>query len=555
MKLLKVIAVNFRTLKDVKIDFLSDYCTLSGKNNAGKSAVVKILEHFFEDDDNRFYRDERLIRYDRDSTQWEKGPIILEVHVSLNKSDDSELFFFVDKFAPSKLTSEKVEIKLISKFDSGSSGDEVFVDGLALDKSSTAEVLKKFKSAATRVIHNSTRDRRQYFYRGDELFEFIESQFSDIDNRKIDEAQKMLHSRVETAAKKHKQGLTEYLGRLNERYEIELVPPDRGRSERVPLSVRLGDKSVEVPLHEWGTGTQNRTRVLISVFGAARARSTASPSDRVTPIVIIEEPESFLHPSAQAEFGKILNQLASEVKIQIIATTHSPYMLNQTEPDGNILLDRKIHRGLLRETQIVETRSGNWMKPFAENLGIIPEDFIELKNLFKEEASRVVLVEGPIDKDYFDHIKEKYPAVYQISGDVQIVPFGGKDTLKNTTLIKFILSRFKKVYITFDLDTEKDCKPALERLGLVEIQNFCPVGLKKPGQDRIEGLVPDTIKSSVSRDNPDLVMAMAADSTERRKAKDNFKLKLLDEFKKADLNEADLKDFRALFKKIAKQFS
>lgn len=554
MKLLKVIAVNFRTLKDVKIDFLSDYCTLSGKNNAGKSAVVKILEHFFEDDDNRFYRDERLIRYDRDSTQWEKGPIVLEVHVSLNKSDDSELFFFVDKFAPSKLTSEKVEIKLISKFDSGSSGDEVFVDGLALDKSSTAEVLKKFKSAATLVIHNSTRDRRQYFYRGDELFEFIGSQFSDVDNKRIDDAQKMLHSRVESAAKKHKQGLTEYLGRLNERYEIELVPPDRGRSERVPLSVRLGDKSVEVPLHEWGTGTQNRTRVLISVFGAARARSAASPSDRVTPIVIIEEPESFLHPSAQAEFGKILNQLASEVKIQIIATTHSPYMLNQTEPDGNILLDRKIYRGLLRETQIVETGAGNWMKPFAENLGIIPDDFLELRNLFKEEASRVVLVEGPIDKDYFDHIKEKYPSVYQIPDDVQIVPFGGKDTLKNTTLIKFILSRFKTVYITFDLDAENECKPALERLGLVEFENFCSVGLKKPGQNRIEGLVPDTIKSSVSRDNPDLVMAMAADSTERKKAKDNFKLKLLDEFKKADLNEADLKDFRTLFKKIAKQF-
>lgn len=555
MKILRVSAENFRTLKNVEVKFLADYCTISGKNNAGKSAVVKIIEHFLEDDDGKYYRDERGIRFDRDSTQWEKGKIVLELEIVLSKEDDTELFYFIDRFSAIKLSGERVNVRLRSEIDTTSAIDIVIVDGERLEHQGAAEVLKKFKSTSTIVIHNSTRPKRQYFYHGDELVEFIESQFSDDDNKKIVDAQSVLHAKVRAAAKKHKQDLTEYLGRLKERYEIELVPPERGHAERVPLTVRLGDKSVDVPLNEWGTGTQNRTRALISVFGAARTRRSAAPTDRVTPVVIIEEPESFLHPSAQAEFGKVLNQLASETEIQIIATTHSPYMLNQTKPDANILLDRKVYRNMLRETLVVEASGDNWMKPFSENLGLIPEDFSALQDLFKKDAPCVVLVEGAIDKDYLDHLRAKYPSICTLPDRVEVVSYGGKDTLKNTALIKFIIARFDRVFVTFDLDAERDCKTALERLGLVHGQDFCAVGLNKPGQDCIEGLAPDSIKSSVFAENPDLIMALSSDADSRKKAKETLKSKILAEFKRADLNEADLKEFKSLFKRMAKTFS
>ncbi len=63
-----------------------------------------------------------------------------------------------------------------------------------------------------------------------------------------------------------------------------------------------------------------------------------------TPVVVTEEPESFLHPSAQSEFGNVLNDLADELGIQIIATTHSPYMLGQNDPDANTILTRRFFR-------------------------------------------------------------------------------------------------------------------------------------------------------------------------------------------------------------------
>jgi predicted ATPase len=67
----------------------------------------------------------------------------------------------------------------------------------------------------------------------------------------------------------------------------------------------------------------------MAILQANRIKTTAPPDDKITPLVVIEEPESFLHPSAQSEFGRILGALSAEFGIQIIATTHSPYMLNQ----------------------------------------------------------------------------------------------------------------------------------------------------------------------------------------------------------------------------------
>lgn len=552
MQIKNVTAKNFRTLKDVSINFQSFYCTLSGQNNAGKSAIVRIIRHFLEDDETRSYRDERLISYDRDATQWDKGPILISIDVELHRENDSELYFFLSAFTPAKLEDECAKVHLEARIEQANSEIRVSVDGTQLEARASLEVLKKFRSASNLMIHNSTHPARRYYYQGDELVEFVESQFSAEDNKKISDAQVALHNRVRSAARKHRDALSEYVGKLRERYSIELVPPERTQSASIPLTIRLTDRSVEVPLHEWGTGTQNRTRALMSVFGAARARNSASPADRVTAVVLIEEPESFLHPSAQAEFGKLLNQLASEVSIQIIATTHSPYMLNQTEPEANILLERKTIRGLPRETQVIETVGDGWMRPFANNLGVVPEEFSPLRDVFKTTGGRVILVEGAIDKEYFDHIKESYPSVYRIPAEVEVIPYGGKDTLKNTTLLKFVLARFDRVFLTFDLDADRDCAAALCRLGLNQGKDFCAIGVQKAGQTCIEGLLPEAVKKSVFSANPELVMAMGGEGSDRKKAKDQLKQKMLEEFKRIKLPDSELKAFKDMFSAIAK---
>lgn len=270
----------------------------------------------------------------------------------------------------------------------------------------------------------------------------------------------------------------------------------------------------------------------------------------------MEEPESFLHPSAQAEFGKVLNNLADDFGIQILATTHSPYMLNQTNPHANLLLERHVYRKRLKETRRVETEGDDWMLPFADNLGVVAGEFIPWKKIVSSPNSKIVLVEGDIDVEYFALLKNKYPNIYQLPDEIEVVGYGGKDALKNTQVLQFMLSRLERVFITFDLDVEKEVKGKLESIGLSDGANFCAVGVDKPGKECIEGLLPDSILKAVYSENVDDVAALGSThSGAKKSAKSNLKKAALAKFRATDLEEADLAEMKKLMSKIAKAFT
>lgn len=57
-------------------------------------------------------------------------------------------------------------------------------------------------------------------------------------------------------------------------------------------------------------------------------------------LILLEEPETSLHPSAQAEFARFLLENCVEKKHQIILTTHSEFILLMLPPDSRIFLHR-----------------------------------------------------------------------------------------------------------------------------------------------------------------------------------------------------------------------
>lgn len=557
MKLRQVGAKNFRTLEDLQVDFRDNYCTLSGRNNAGKTAVVTIIRHFLDENDRLYYYSENSLSFSRDHTQWSTTK---EMHISisleLHRHDDAEVFFVVQKFATLSIEGDIACVKLVETFsDSEGSQLSCSVDGNELDSRNSSEIAKKLKSAANVVVHNSTSPNRRLYYRSGEMTEVLDSHFSQEDRRKISEAERNLSNKVKAAARQHKEELGELLGRLGENYDVELTTLDSSGSSRFPLNVKLNDKSVDTNLAGWGSGTQNRTRVLISILEANRIRKSQAAEDRSTPIVIVEEPESFLHPSAQAEFGKVLNNLADEFGIQILATTHSPYMLNQRRSEANILLERKISRGKLKQTERVDVTGDDWMLPFASNLGVIADEFIPWKKVIGSANSRIVLVEGAIDVEYFRLIREKFPDVYALPDDVEIVAYGGKDALKNTQVLQFMISRLDRVYITFDLDAQNEVVRKLESIQLKVDEDFCAIGLSLPGKECIEGLLPAAIFSQVYAENVNDVMALSStNSSARNAAKSKLKAAALEKFRSCSLTSSEISEFARLLKRIAKAF-
>jgi len=499
LKILSLAASNYRTLEEITINFNKNYCAISGKNNAGKSNIIRLLLHLLHPEPVRpWMRDEQQIEYKDDKTQWVKNDEDIEVtyEFCLSKNDDHELITFVEKISEIEIREDKINLTVQLTCTSSSKKKYIVsINGNKSSEQSSKEIIQKLQSSNIIFLHNSTsHDELYYAGRNRSFYEII---LSEEERQALTNASKTVSNKLKKVAKEHKQDLNKMIGRLADKYDVEFTTFDSNFSRTIPLSINLKDKRVTIPLNEWGSGTQNRTYILMSVLQANRIKEQGESGEGITPIVVIEEPESFLHPSAQAEFGKILRELSEELGIQIITTTHSPYMLNQEKSSANILLSRKLYRGKLQSTISINSSEDNWMKPFAEHLGLNSKEFENWKPLFATQTSRVLLVEGEIDKQYFEFIRANNLGTNPLNEGIEVVPYGGKDTLKNNLLLKFVLSKFDKVFVTFDLDASNEVSTTLARVGLKKDRDFRHIGINKPGKDNIEGLLPPKIHAKV----------------------------------------------------------
>ncbi len=332
-------------------------------------------------------------------------------------------------------------------------------------------------------------------------------------------------------AKGQQQELERLLGRLETKYKVGLTIPPLELGW-LPLNLTLGDNKHDVPLDNWGSGTQNRTLILHRLFRAKQMSELEASASKLTPLIIIEEPESFLHPYAQAEFGRILQDLSEEFQVQVIVTTHSPYLLSLTTPSSNVLLSRKIHYGALRSTQRTDSSGENWMAPFGQALGMNSDEFKPWKALFGSQSEAVLLVEGDTDREYFEMLRDPVHGASALKFTGDVIAYEGVGTLKNTVLLRFIKNRYRKIFITFDLDMNSDVERSLTSLGLKNNLDYVAIGVDSAGKRAIEGLLPDSIYRKVYSENPDVVMAATSGTKdERESARNNLKKLFLKEFK------------------------
>lgn len=560
MKIEKLKVKNFRTLEDVTINFEGCFSSISGKNNAGKTTVIRSIKNLFGGQEKNFFyhREHEELSYSGSKTQWStnKENIVFDYLLSVNKNEDPGLHSFIVKIAEMKSLPEDFTLQIIVSInDKNNRSTKILVEKKALEGYATQEIYKRISSSGLVFFHNSTASNNMMFYSSG-MMSFHEMILSKDEKEELEKEQEKIKNKVKKFAKEHRGELSGLLGKLEDKYEVELTLFEGLFRDSVPLGISLKDKSLEVPLDDWGAGTQNKTHIMMSILSASRIKQQDNDENRITPIIIIEEPESFLHPSAQAEFGRVIRDLSRELGIQIIITTHSPYMLCQEEPESNILLERKTFRGQLKETKIIPVSAEKWMEPFSEILGLNHDSIEPWREVVGASKNNAILVEGKVDKEYLETISSRNINGLKIPENVEIVSYDGKDALKNVIMLQFAIKSFERVYITFDLDAKCELKKTMEALNLIEVTDYMAIGDDCAGKQCIEGWLPEKVLSKVSADNYNLVMGMSSsDPKERKTAKNQFKQKLLQEFKtNNDLVDSDFNKFTNLFKNICKAF-
>lgn len=556
MKITRLEISNYRTFEGIDIGFDDFYSAICGQNDAGKSNIVRALRAVLRED-NIYGRARRhSISALRDFPRWKDAKdkdknISVVIELTIFRAADAGVFEFLIDYLDLKVDDQKESmcLRLESKWqDSTSSGQTAAIlDGEKFEGIKAQEIHKKVQSSI--LIHNSTEVETRNSFTGF-LHEFSEQYSAELNKMTL-----TLQKSLAKIAKGQKEEVSNLLFRMNSNLKVGITVPDMS-FDRLPYNLSLGDSKMEVDLDDWGSGTKNRTMIFLTLLKAKQVSESATTAEKMTPILIIEEPESFLHPSAQAEFGRVLQQISNEFGVQVITTTHSPYMLNQSCPESNILLERNMFRKQLRETRKIDTSGENWMEPFGVVLGLANEEFQPWREIFFSESKSHLLVEGKTDKEYFELIRQSCHGENKLEFDGDIFPYEGCGNLKNPTLLNFIKSKSKNLVITFDIDVIKEVEPTLKRHGFENNKSYVVVGINKAGSRSIEGLIPSSYKNTVNSNNPELVQQGIHGTKEEQKfAKNRLKSLYLEEFKeKAEPGGDDYKEFYKLAKILNKAF-
>jgi len=541
MRLSSIKIRNYRTLESIDIKLPSAYAAICGANDSGKTNVIRAIRTFVRSETRGpfFYpSDDEAFSIKDDYPKWKdtdpaNRKIYIEVSIELDGNRDVGFYQFVAKQLSIDNPENPMRLSISVAYHSDKTEPTVVVTVARREYSdlNAQEILKKLQSSGTILFHNSPEVEARYVYPGRNIAGYIR-EIAGQHEPLVSAMKKTVNRGLAKISKSQQAELEGLLGRLQTKYRVGLSMPSFDFSY-LPFSITLGDRKFEVPLDDWGSGTKNRTLVLLTLFRAGQIGNSEASAAKITPVIIIEEPESFLHASAQAEFGRILQDLAEEFQVQVLVTTHSPYLLNLKDPTSNILLRRRIAYKQLRETECVDTSGDNWMAPFGHALGLAAEEFRPWKSMLLTSADAVLLVEGETDKEYFEMLRDEKLGNDRLLFQGEIVSYEGTGTLCNHMLLRFMKNRYAKCFITFDLDAADQIEKTLRALQLEKGKHYLPIGLSEPGKRNIEGLLPACVTTAVYASNADLVQAATSGTKDEQvSAKGRLKKLLLEEFKK-----------------------
>jgi predicted ATP-dependent endonuclease of OLD family len=538
MKLLSLKIKNFRTIEDIELSFPRYYSVICGKNDSGKTNIVRAIRGLLTEDESFPYLDieETKFAITKDYPKWlqvspEEKSILIELEVEISKMGDTGLYEFIRAYLAITNEDPIIKLKLSATYKSDPERNQITVEigENIYDGFKAQEVLRKLQSSKVVLFHKSSGMIPRILFNESQntLLKSVTGEY----RNKFEALRKYVQKELNNIAKRQQKEISEFLNYLEEKHTVALSMPSF-EFDFLPFDITLGDNKINVPLDDWGTGTQNRTLIIIQLLMASQIINSNPSPTKIIPFIVIEEPENFLHPSAQAAFGRSLKELSEKLEVQVLVTSHSPYMLSLNNPNSNILLERKIIRKQARATIRVNTSESNWMQPFSLALGLQDKEFMPWKNALFNGKRAVLLVEGDTDKEYFELLKDDIHGSNKLNFDGDIIPYDGRDNLKNQTILKFLKNTYPLIFITYDLDAESVVEPCLRSLGYIRTANYIPIGRPLAGKQNIEGLISDEILGPVYSTYADVVsILVSGTSNEKKHAKGLLKRLILEEFK------------------------
>ncbi|MFN0292504.1 ATP-dependent nuclease [Pedobacter helvus] len=242
--------------------------------------------------------------------------------------------------------------------------------------------------------------------------------------------QQEINTEMKREANILKSYMLEYASNLK---DIEITPNVSWKDaiKSVDVSFQFNGDEKFIPMTHKGTGYRR-------LFMVARFRYLAQKNKGNNIIYLIEEPETFLHPTAQQDLLNALKELS--IDNQVVTTTHSPVFAGATHIDGVVLCSK------LEQSNYENAIIGNeqeFLFKIIDELGIKPSF-----NL-RDDFEKILFVEGQDDGTFY-----KLIATHLLESDlskVLILPCGGS-SVESFINIEYFKKNGRELYLLLDSD-------------------------------------------------------------------------------------------------------
>lgn len=444
MYLSKVTIRNYRAIRESSVSFES-YNVVIGKNDAGKSTLLTAINRLIQFD---ALDEEEFRNFDESNTvtlHGEFSDIPAELEEQLNDDYHQE---------------EPLEITVTHERSRRSGNpDEILINNTEIrdvvetadNLSDAVNTLTKFLPDTVDVLAGRNIEDETQLKRDSWLSKLFQPMFSeDLFEEEIESIRDKINDQVEEF--KSDGTLNSTLSDHNpEINNVRILPEKIDIRKALATEIEVRDAHTEewVPLSERGSGVGNQ-------FILSLMRTYAEMNLEGEFIVLFEEPENSLHPTAIREMCRVFDKLARD-GTQTILSTHSQSLINIVE-DGNIILTEKDQNGETSYEVLTDNRY-----TAIEEIGARPSDILQ--------SDFVLYVEGPTDQVIIDEIISN--AGFEIPQQVTVHGAGGSNLEHQIDHLKE-LSQNCSILLDRDADSTEERGPQTERISDAAEKNGIP---------------------------------------------------------------------------------
>jgi len=224
--------------------------------------------------------------------------------------------------------------------------------------------------------------------------------------------------------------------------DIRLVEAPIVGGAQTTASVRFINDPLSYTLQQLSSGVKD---VLLLIAAAFFSRPGS--------LILIEEPENHLHPSAQKALIAVFREIVASDQKQILLTTHSETIARQFEPDAVLFVDR--HRTAERVVPLSKVD----VYTAWEQLGV---DRGSLLQVLGRSEQVVVVVEGRDDYETLEPVW-RHAGLSERVLQVRAEGGGFREVVECAKQLRDGLARFRlpsRVFVILDSDRDRDAKVA-----------------------------------------------------------------------------------------------